>query len=206
MLRSLVIMTGLIALVGTGCGGSKASNPEGSPAPNTQLNPSLPPSQQPGTTAPVTPPSPVPSASPTSHIGAAGWREVEIQANWAKTKIDFTGHFTTDRNACGRDAMGVMTLEFWNGFTPKVNAALKDPVSTEKLCIETPQHYKIWQYSDSVIIRMDDGSSKKLFEIDRSQEICTYFTNRAVLMGFLDALNDAVVLSDKEDADCGWGR
>src|SRR5690242_5065026 len=79
--------------------------------------------------------------TPTSNdvTYSSGWTEAVIVANSAKTTVDIGAHFSTTRNACGREAYGPIDLVIWNKFALNTNlAALKIQSGGTPYCTAPP--------------------------------------------------------------------
>jgi len=169
---------------------------------------------------PTAPTAPIDELSPTSPkvVYALGWASIEINANYAKTIVSIGSHFTTNRNACGKDAYGAIELDTWNSLAKNANLALQQPPREDTYCVDPPTD--TYKYMDGTVeiktISQDSGSSgndvnnehglksRALFEVKDGQ-ICSTIADKAVSDALLAAINKIIVIADKEDCPNGWG-
>jgi len=147
------------------------------------------------------------AASPPPQLAdftyAVNWEGVVMQANYAKTKIDTAAHFTTDRNACGKDAYGSLDTTTWNTISKDINAIiLTAPLDDKNLfCVPYPDHYKM---DGNVSVELGGGKMRDLFS-NVGGQICSTIRDPALSNDLLDALNTVVLRADKEDCNRGIG-
>ena len=141
-------------------------------------------------------------------IYATQWSEVMIQSNFAKTTISVGAHFSTTRNACGRDAYGAIPLNSWNELAEALNQAVNTSLS-EEYCMpeaqELDQNGYIKKHIDgSVQIKLE---SKKMLELFQAKDgmICTQLQDRKLAEKLHRSLNTQVIRADQEDCPHGWG-
>jgi hypothetical protein len=87
-------------------------------------------------------------------VYADGWSDLTIIANQAKTEVSPGGHFSTSRNACGKEAYGAIDLAEWNAIAQGANAAVAAHPLAEETCFPLP---------DSVT-KMDGTAELTLFQ------------------------------------------
>ncbi|MDR3607428.1 MAG: hypothetical protein P4M08_08610 [Oligoflexia bacterium] len=158
-----------------------------------------------GGSATASPPSSNGTTS-SANINAKGWSEVIVHANYAKTLLDFTGHFSTDRNACGQDANGAIELANWNAMTDAINQAVtakQNPSEDQKICPTQPDSAKM---DGDMEIVLDSGTQMKIFENYGPGQVCSQIADAQLAQRLYDAINQLVVLADKTDCQNGWGR
>jgi hypothetical protein len=135
-------------------------------------------------------------------VYAEGWSEALIQANYAKTVIDTTGHFSTTRNACGKDAFGVLSVEDWNLFAKSLNEISKEGLSSNEYCVPAPED--VSRFMDGEVeLKLDQGK-KTLYQY-KSYEICSNIQNHQVSDQLLQVINKIIAHADQEDCPNGWG-
>lgn len=134
----------------------------------------------------------------------AGWYKIALQANSAKTLMDNAGHFTTDRNACGRSAAGALSLDTWNRLAQSVNRAAAELVKPSALrepgCVTIENPGKM----DGTAELFLDGSKKILLQM-RGYDACTSIPDPALAREVYKAIELLVLAADKEDCPYGWG-
>lgn len=145
---------------------------------------------------PVAQNSPAPSA-----VIADGWTSLQIQANYAKTTVDSFAHWVTNRNACGKDADGALELDLWNRLVTAVNHAVAHPSLAEARCQANDAQSKM---DGTAEVTLTEGK-RILIETRDSSEICTYVNDEAQSKQLIDAINEIVLIADKEDCPFGWG-
>ncbi len=141
-----------------------------------------------------------------ANVYAKGWSEVILHANYAKTLLDFTGHFSTDRNACGQDANGAIELASWNPLAGTLNDAIKakqNPSDDQKICPTQQDNAKM---DGDMEIVLDDGTHLKIFENFGPGQVCTRIADADLAQRLYDEINELVVMADKTDCANGWGR
>jgi hypothetical protein len=138
---------------------------------------------------------------PPEATTASNWTELTIQANSAKTTVSTAAHFATDRNACGKDAYGVMGLDDWNSLANHLNVAvLQEPASTP-YCVATPDSYPYM--NDSVVVALTQGK-RTLYELKDGQ-ICSTVQDHQLSDALLADIQKVIVSADKEECAQGWG-
>ncbi len=146
--------------------------------------------------------SPSPSPTATSNVAYAnGWSAITIHANFAKTHVDITGHFDTDRNACGKDAAGLLGLDDWNKFAKDVNTALESPPLAQEYCIPQPDTGKYMDGTTEVVLTR---GKRLLYEV-KNGEICSTVGGPALSSELLNLINKIINLADKANCPNGWG-
>jgi hypothetical protein len=167
------------------------------------------------------PASTAPSANDAgSLIYAKGWTQVTINANYAKTLIDNTGHFSTDRNACGEAANGVIDLDQWNTLAGAINgalAALQVPTtstapgasshasngSSASTSSDTPQDCPTQpdgaKMDGTMDVVLDDGTQKSIFENLGPGQVCSSIVDNQLTQNLYNAINLVVVQADQTD-------
>ncbi|OFZ19691.1 MAG: hypothetical protein A2X94_16685 [Bdellovibrionales bacterium GWB1_55_8] len=149
----------------------------------------------------------VPPSTETRARYAEGWQEIEMIANFAKTKVGVAGHFVTGRNACGKEAYGALELAKWNALVESTNLAIKDEPLAEEYCIKLPEGVPGERYRvmDGIAeIKLDNGSKRTLFDT-KGNETCTKIPNREAANQLITLLHAVVVAADIEDCPNGWG-
>lgn len=141
---------------------------------------------------------------------AQGWLQVVMIANSAKTTLDTMAHFNTNRNACGKDAYGaIQSNDLWHQLVEWVNESVKRAPRSEERCTPLSQELDANGYykksmDGTVEVKLTDGTKRQLFEV-RGSEICTTIDTPETASHLLDALNQLVLIADKEDCPNGWG-
>lgn len=137
-------------------------------------------------------------------IEPTGWYKISLQANSAKTMMDNAGHFTTDRNACGRSAAGALHLDSWNKLAPAVNKAaaelLKPTALREPTCVTIDNPGKL----DGTAELFLNGSKRILVQM-RGYDACTLIPDPNLAREVYRAVDLLVLAADKEDCPFGWG-
>lgn len=137
-------------------------------------------------------------------VYAQGWEGVVIDAFWAKTTISASAHFTTNRNACGKDAYGAIDLETWNQFAANVNKIiLMTPLATET-CVDPPEDTDKFM-NGTVEVNLENKAKKILFEY-KDWQICNKIKDPKLAKETLKIVNQLITTADKEDCPNGWGR
>lgn len=143
-------------------------------------------------------------------LAVEGWTQLIMFANSAKTTIDTMAHFNTNRNACGKDAYGVIRpSDLWNKLIKYTNLAIKNPPRTEEYCTSTHQeldsngYYK--KYMDGSVQAVVDGGTKRTLFEQKGSDICTTIDDPLVSNTLFTILNQIVLIADKEDCPNGWG-
>ncbi len=133
---------------------------------------------------------------------ASKWTSVTLLANSAKTIIDSLGHFSTNRNACGKDAYGSIALEVWNPLAKNLNLAIEKDPPYNDYCIPIPETNN--KYMDGTVeIKMEQGN-RKLYEL-RDNQICSTIADPQVSDILFGIINKLIIIADKEDCPNGWG-
>jgi hypothetical protein len=146
---------------------------------------------------------PAPATTPppsTTAIYAEGWNSMVITANYAKTKVDRIGHWTTTRNACGKDADGALELNFWNQLANAINKGIAVEPMSQSRCIPMPANTKMDGVAD---VFLEQGV-RTLLEV-RGDEICTTIKDEKVAADLIEVISHVVDTADKEDCPGGWG-
>jgi hypothetical protein len=141
-------------------------------------------------------------------VYAKNWSEIIIHANFAKTTITIGAHFSTTRNACGRDAYGAIPLQAWNKLAQSINQAVSTPLG-EEYCMPEAQELDSQGYykkhvDGSVEIKLDDKKTLVLFLV-RDGQICTHLKDHALAETLHQGLNNQVAQADREECPNGWG-
>ncbi|MCM2322760.1 MAG: hypothetical protein NDJ90_05825 [Oligoflexia bacterium] len=133
---------------------------------------------------------------------AEGWSDLIINANFAKTRVDHIAHFTTSRNACGRDAYGALDLPLWNKLAAAMNAALQAPALAEPRCqtVENPG-----KMDGTAEAQLTPTSKRLLFEVRGYAEVCTTIRDAAAAKSLLEAITAVVLAADREDCSLVTG-
>lgn len=160
-------------------------------------------SQSPKTTVPD--PS---AASGTTPIApgaevAVGWQKISTIANWARTSLDTTGHFMTGRNACGRPADGVLSLDKWNQLVTAVNTALTLQPLAENKCVDMPRQSKMDGLAE-VQIGARETDKRALIDA-RGYQLCSTIPDPQLVMNIFEGMTAVVEAADKEECPNGWG-
>ena len=144
-----------------------------------------------------------------SILHAEGWEKLTIKANSAKTEVNTTAHFNTDRNACGKNAYGSMNKMSWEILTQGLNDAVvqmaaqpRTPLAPE-YCVDRPDTVEKF-LDESATLKLERGEIL-LFEVKDGQ-ICTKIQNKKLSNDLLNAITDVILLADKEDCANGYGR
>ena len=142
--------------------------------------------------------------NPTSPdiVYSEGWNELIIRANSAKTTIDTYAHFKTDRNACGRDAYGAIHLDDWNNLAKGVNFSIEKGPANSWHCVPTPQEDR--KYMDGTVEISAGGKKRILYQI-MDGLICSSVGDPFTSNLLLSAINNIIIIADKEDCPNGWG-
>ncbi len=152
-----------------------------------------------------TPPAPpVDELTPISPnvVYSTGWGEMTVNANYAKTTITLGAHFATNRNACGKDAYGSIDLELWNALAKNTNLAIQGGTRTEMNCVDPPT--ETYKFMDGTVeVKLAQGT-RTLYELKNGQ-ICSSIQDKVVSDALLRAINQLIVVADKEDCPNGWG-
>ncbi|MEO5969492.1 MAG: hypothetical protein ABIQ95_06160 [Bdellovibrionia bacterium] len=147
-------------------------------------------------------PEPVPVAQ------AIGWTEVLIVANSAKTRVGTGAHFTTSRNACGKEAYGGIGLEAWNKLANALNKAIEKEPLREEYCVSTPDptpEGKMPPYMDGTVeVKTATGTVRNIFQL-RGDQICGTIPDARASDDLLSAVSKIIAEADKEDCPNGWG-
>jgi hypothetical protein len=146
--------------------------------------------------------------SPTSSrvVYPDGWEEITINANWAKTLVNTTAHFTTSRNACGKDAYGAFDLETWNNLSKDLNAMLKMPRLQEDFCVDPPETPDYKFMDGSVELKPDNSNVKQTVFEYKDGRICSRIKDPKLSNKLLNLIQKVIIMADKEDCTNGWGR
>lgn len=176
-------------------------------APGIAATPTPVPSSNPTEPEPTPSPSNTPTPFPTSSL-AEGWKTLTVQAWSAKTILDAFAHFSTTRNACGRDADGVLSLEDWNSISVHLNQAVQKELTQEaSYCVPTPEAYPYMDDRVEVEIDLPTFRGKKpLYEVKEGQ-ICSTISDHTVSDALLNDINKFIKTADKQDVDralCPW--
>jgi hypothetical protein len=145
---------------------------------------------------------------PPEAVLATGWVEIVINANSARTTVTNVAHFSTTRNACGKDAYGVINLDVWNSLTKSLNDVSKvDPNAPSALasgtnyCVPIPETYPYM--NDTVEVKSEQG--KKLLYENKDGQICSAVADPQVSNALLADIQKIILLADKEECPNGWG-
>lgn len=144
----------------------------------------------------------IPSSQPneSAMATATGWSELKLQANFAKTTLDAMGHFETTRNACGKDAFGVLELEPWNRLVGTLNQVATETLLTEPRCAPTENYSKM----DGVAELVTPEGKRTIVDASGWQ-LCTYIRDPAFAQKVFEILEYVVLSADKEECPNGWG-
>ncbi|OFZ53793.1 MAG: hypothetical protein A2428_02655 [Bdellovibrionales bacterium RIFOXYC1_FULL_54_43] len=136
---------------------------------------------------------------------ANGWTEITMIANYAKTVMDSVGHFTTSRNACGKEDAGAIDLGLWNSLAAASNQAVVVELlpSSGEYCLPHPEGL-VKRMDGTAEVTLANGSKRTLFET-RGYEACTTISDRQVATELLNSLNKMVSVADLEGCPNGWG-
>jgi hypothetical protein len=151
-----------------------------------------------------------PDASGTPDAVAEDWSQLTMLANYAKTTLDTMAHFNTSRNACGKDAYGaIQSSGLWNQLVVSINEAVQSNSRSEESCSPFNQETDANGYykktmDGTVEVKLANGSKRLLFAL-RGSDICTTIQDPGLSKNLLSALNDLVLIADKEDCPNGWG-
>jgi len=137
-------------------------------------------------------------------IYAIEWNEVDITANSAITQVGIGAHFSTSRNACGREAYGPLKLEVWNNFATQLNAALKAGPRIVDFCVAIPDDDIYFQRTGLTVDVKTDHGVKPLYEL-RDGQICSKIKSATISNALLKAIRDVIIAADKEECPNGWG-
>lgn len=148
-------------------------------------------------TTPSSEASPIPAA-----IIADGWSQLLIQANWAKIRVDSFAHWTTSRNACGKDADGALNLPLWNRLVSALNHASVTAPLSEPRCHSHDSQSKM---DGTAELTLNQGK-RVLLEARDSGEICTTIRDEAESKKLLEAVQEIILIADQEDCPLGWGH
>lgn len=132
-------------------------------------------------------------------VEARDWVVATLNSNFAEIKLDLLGHFETSRNACGREAGGVLKPDLWNRLAQAMNDALQLPKGESK-CLEINDHLV-----DLLKVRMESGQEIELLRANGYNEICSDYQGADTLRRLTQALTEASKVTDKEDCVSGWG-
>ena len=178
----------VMMILNLGCNDSSSSAPPPPADPNTNND-----------NAAITPP-PVQA----EFVDAKNWDSLNLLANFAKTQIDTAAHFVTTRNACGKDAMGSVTISTWNIIATDVNAAIVlEPLKDENLfCIPFPDSMKM---DGTLDVALTGGKKREIYS-NRGGQICSTISNPQLSNELLNAINQVVVAADREDCPNGFGH
>lgn len=141
------------------------------------------------------PPAPDPTIS-----YAEGWNSLLITANFAKTSADTAGHYSTSRNACGKDADGAMDIAAWNRFAKAMNAALAARALTEPRCSALQA---VSKFDGTAEAQLPNG--KRLLLEVRGMDLCSTVDDAELTRELFEAVSSVVDLADKEECPNGWG-
>ena len=134
-------------------------------------------------------------------IYAIGWSDLLINANYAKTTVTVAAHFSTTRNACGKEAYGPIEMDAWNDLATHMNAAIKAGPSRNEYCVAAPLDGK---YMDGTVEVKVNGATRTLYEF-KDWQICSTIEDHKTSDALLALLNQLIILADKEDCPNGWG-
>jgi hypothetical protein len=159
--------------------------------------------------APVNTPHANETPAPTAPdlVAAQKWGQLKIQANSATTRLDYTGHYRTDRNGCGQDANGALDLDTWNPIATTINSAVAATMTTgddNYFCPTPPtQNDRLgWpgfnRDNHVVDIQLESNTTQPLFETYQGQ-ICTHIADHDLAQRLYDALNQLTIVADKTD-------
>jgi hypothetical protein len=141
-----------------------------------------------------------PPAPPEATV-AKGWSELIINANSAKTTVSPFGHFATTRNACGKDAFGVVVLADWNSLAKNLNLAVEGTPAPQEYCVAIPESYPYM--NDSVQVKLE-RETRTLYELKNGQ-ICSNIQDHATADALLADVQKMILVADKEECPNGWG-
>lgn len=128
-----------------------------------------------------------------------GWKGITIVANYAKTTVDFLGHFTTTRNACGLEEYGSLEITFWNEFATKMNQLVTAEWGTLAQCYEPP-HTTRASMDGTVEVQLGT-ETKMAFEAKGYYEACSLLKDSVFAKDLLLLFNQIVLIADKEGCD-----
>jgi len=169
-----LLFAGCLALVlCLGCGSSKVVEPQ------TQAD-------EPGN-----------APAPVTLVYAEGWTDIAMVANWAKTGVDHLGHFVTSRNACGKDESGAIALDLWNVLAKAVNEIVGAEAGSEEICLPLPQDQRRYMDGTAEVV-LSNGTKIPLLDSTRGTGACSKIKNRATAEALFNALNEVVLIADKE--------
>jgi hypothetical protein len=140
-----------------------------------------------------------------NNVYPKGWNKVIITANSAKTTVSSAAHFTTTRNACGRDAYGAIDSESWNNLSKSLNVAVTTTLLPEETqpCVDTPDYYP---YMDGTVeVELNQANEKKTIYALKNGQICTSIPDPETSKVLLEAIHNIIKTADKEECPNGWG-
>jgi hypothetical protein len=141
----------------------------------------------------------IPPPQLDNFVYAVNWDNVIIDNwNYAKTTVDTAAHFTTDRNACGKDAYGAVDNVTWNTLARDVNSVITTTPLDEKNLFCVPDAYPYRIVGDVTVVDLTNKKTRVLFTFVDSQ-ICSTIRDPGVSNEVLDAINTIVLQADKED-------
>jgi len=143
-----------------------------------------------------------PEPTPTPIALPVGWTELSWIANSAKTRISTGGHFTTSRNACGKEAYGGVELEAWNKMTTALNLAVQKEPLREDYCVSIPETPP---YMDGAVdVKIAGGTLRTIYQL-KGDQICSTVQDSKISDDLLSAITRIIAAADKEDCPNGWG-
>ena len=138
-------------------------------------------------------------------VYASEWSEISFISNFAKTSVGVGAHFTTSRNACGKDAYGAISLQAWNALATQANYLALNPPNGPDYCVPIPDNnIYLGRAGLSAEIKTDRG--KFVLYENMGNEICSKIQDHLVSDHLLQAMSQVIEAADKEDCANGWGN
>ena len=137
-------------------------------------------------------------------IYASDWSEISFISNYAKTSISVGAHFTTSRNACGKDAYGAIALQDWNTIALQSNYLVQNPPTGPDYCVPIPDN-NLYLGRAGISAEMKTSYGKIILFENIGNEICSKIQDHAVSDTLLQAISHVIETADKEDCPNGWG-
>ncbi len=137
-----------------------------------------------------------------SFVYADSWNELDIQAYQAKTVVSVAAHFTIDRNACGKEGYGVLSLSVWNGISTDINAFMKTTPLKDSRCYPAPDGNRLDGTVDLV-----DLNGKKIHLLEsKNGDVCSFDMDADASQRLITTLNTIVLQANNTDAVCAWAQ
>ena len=134
----------------------------------------------------------------TEAASALGWTNLTIQANGATSKLDSSGHYSTDKNMCQLKGDGVLELKTWNLIAPFFNEATQKPLATS-LCVVSDSESRFYN-PGKAILNLENKKSIPLLELKENQ-ICFGIEippeKQKILISLIE---DIIQIADRADA------